>query len=689
MGKTDRTTQTVDARVQRAEAFNTLLERRISRRMFVKGTALTSAGVAAASTLGHVATTSAAPVKAPVGFTVIEPQPADTDEVVVPDGYSQAVLIRWGDPIMEGAPEFDPENQTEEAQEQQFGYNNDMLAFFPLPEGSDSSDNGLLVVNHEISNPELMFPEFDFENPTQEQVDVQLACQGISVVEIERASDGTWSYVQDSQYNRRITSKTEMDITGPAAGHDWLKTSEDSTGTTVAGTLNNCAGGWTPWGTYLSAEENWHQYFANADSVEDEDLKEVYDRYGIPEGVSQLKFEDYYDRFDISKEVNEVNRFGWMVEVNPYDPESTPKKRTALGRFRHEAGTCVVAPDDRVVCYTGDDARFEYMYKFVTDGTYTPDDAEANADLLDEGILYVAKFNEDGTGEWLPLVQGEGPLTEDNGFATQGDVVLKTRLAADALEATPMDRPEDAEVNPSNNKLYIMLTNNSRREEANAANPRTPNNWGHVIELTEDDDDHTSTTFTWEILLLCGPPDDESTDFAGYDKTKVSPIASPDNCTYDNQGNLWIATDGQSKEPPDGLGFCDALHMVPVEGSERGHVQQFASVPAGSETCGPLFTPDNTSLFIAVQHPGEGGTYEDPVSTWPDGKSPPRPSVVAIIADDGSPIGQASTGTAEEEATPLPSSGLGFKAPGVWVAAAGVAAAAAGVILRRRNGAKS
>lgn len=687
MAITDRTEQTAPAERQ-GESFGTILERRFSRRTFLKGSVVTSAGVLTAAGINEATTAHAEHLKQSVGgFIPIKPQSPDTDKIVVPEGYTANVLIRWGDPIMPGAPDFDAENQTEEAQNQQFGYNNDMLAFFSLPEGSTSSDHGLLVANHEISNPELMFPNFDFEAPTQVQIDVQLACQGISIVEIQRSTDGAWSYVPDSQYNRRITSKTEMEITGPSAGHDWLKTSDDDTGTSVVGTLNNCAGGWTPWGTYLSAEENWHQYFANAEKLEDEALKEVYTRYGIPEGVSILRFEDFYDRFDVSKESNEPNRFGWMVEVDPYDPTSMPKKRTALGRFRHEAGTCVVAPDGRVVVYSGDDERFEYMYKFVTDGTYNARDRKANMDLLNAGTLYVARFNDDGTGEWLPLVQGTGPLTAANGFATQGDVVLKTRIAADLVGATDMDRPEDAEVNPTNKKLYLMLTNNSKREEANAANPRTPNNWGHVIELTEEKDNHAATTFAWDIFLLCGDPKDSTTDFAGYDKTRVSPIASPDNCTFDNQGNLWIATDGQAKEPPDGIGANDALHMVPVAGKERGHVQQFASVVAGSETCGPLFTPDNTALFIAVQHPGEGGTYEEPISVWPDGSSPPRPSVVVITADDGSAIGAATTAAENTaEATPLPASGIGVRTPGVWVTAAALGAAAVGAFLRRRSG---
>jgi hypothetical protein len=547
------------------------------------------------------------------------------------------VLLRWGDPLTADAPDFAVDAQTADAQSKQFGYNCDMVAFFPLPMGSEASDHGILAVNHEYTNPELMFTDYDMEaGPTQEQVDIQLAAHGVSFVEIQRRADGTWMYRKGSPYNQRITGTTPIEVTGPAAGHPLLETPDDFSAMTVFGTLNNCAGGWTPWGTYCTAEENFHQYFANLDAVTDETVRTIHERYGLPAGVSGYQWEKFYRRFDLAQVPNEPNRFGWVVEIDPYMEGSAPKKRTALGRFRHEAVTFVVAPDNRVVVYSGDDERFEYVYKFVTDGTFDAANRETNMGLLDEGTLYVARFNDDGSGEWMPLVFGEGPLTAENGFESQGDVVIRTRLAADALGATRMDRPEDMETNPVNKKVYLLLTNNTRREEGDtdAANPRANNETGHVIELTEAGDDPTATTFTWEIFLLCGNPSDESTDFAGYDKSKVSPISCPDNCTFDNHGNLWIATDGQGKT----IGYNDALHMVPVEGPERGHVQQFFSSVAGSETCGPLFTPDNTSLFAAIQHPGEGGTFAEPVSTWPDGTVPPRPSVIVIQKEGGGTI---------------------------------------------------
>lgn len=663
------------------ETFEEVLARRLSRRAFLKGTAGVSAALVAASALGHAETAQAAPA----GFTPIKPQPTDVDKVVVPDGYTVDVLIRWGDPLTSDAPEFDVAKQTAEGQAKQFGYNNDMIAYFPLPMGSGTPDHGLLAVNHEYTNPELMFQDYQpEEGPTKEQAAIELAAHGISIVEVKRGADGKWTYDRTSRYNRRITADgTQIAITGPAAGHEWLKTSADPTGKTVIGTLNNCAGGVTPWGTYVSAEENFHQYFANLDAVADGPVKASHKRYGLPEKVSELQWEKHFERFDLAKEPNEPFRFGWLVEVDPYDPTSTPKKRTAMGRFRHEAATFVVAKSGKVVGYSGDDARFEYVYKFVTDGTYDKTNRAANMDLLDSGTLYVAKFNDDGSGEWIPLVAGQGPLTAEKGFASQADVCINTRQAADAVGATKMDRPEDIEASPVTGKVYIMLTNNTKREEAQVdkANPRANNKHGHVIELIEDGNDHAATTFKWEILLRCGDPaTDTTTYFAGYDPKKVSPISCPDNCTFDNEGNLWIATDGQ----PGAINYNDALFKVPVEGSERGHVQQFLAVVAGAETCGPLFTPDNKTLFIAVQHPGEGGKFDEPKSTWPDGKAPPRPSVITVRANDGGVIGKATSTTPVPGTTPMPATG-GETAPTLWIAAAGITAAAVGAFLRRRS----
>jgi hypothetical protein len=312
-----------------------------------------------------------------------------------------------------------------------------------------------------------------------------------------------------------------------------------------------------------------------------------------------------------------------------------PTKHTALGRFRHEGATCVVAHDGRVAVYSGDDERFDYMYKFVTAGRFSAFNREANFGLLDEGTLYVAKFNDDGSGDWLPLVFGEGPLTPENGFASQAEVLINTRGAADLVGATRMDRPEDIETNPVNGKVYCVMTNNTQRtaEQVDAANPRSPNRHGHIIELTEDHDDHTAETFTWEIFILCGDPNnpDDDSYFAGFDASLVSPISSPDNITFDLQGNLWIATDGQ----PSTFGMNDGIYAVPVDGPERGYLRQFLSGVPGGEMASLAFNPNNHALFCSVQHPGEGSTIDNPSSTWPDGTTPPRPSVIVVERTSG------------------------------------------------------
>lgn len=431
-----------------------------------------------------------------------------------------------------------------------------------------------------------------------------------------------------------------MRLTGPAAGHPLLQTGDDPSGTRVFGTMGNCAGGKTPWGTILTAEENFQDWFANSadvdfDALDDgEQVRALTERYRITAGATAQGLERYHDRFDMSKVVNENHRFGWIVEIDPYDPESTPKKRTALGRFAHEGATHSLAGDKRVAFYMGDDARFEYVYKFVTARRYDRRNPKRNRDLLDEGTLYAARFDVDedgrGIGSWLSLVAGEGPLTPEHGFRNQADVCVGARLAADLVGATKMDRPEDIERNPVNGGVYIMLTNNDQRgvddnPPPDPANPRPANAWGHVVELFEADHDAAATEFTWSLFLVCGDPDDPSTYFAGFPRDRVSPISCPDNVAFDNRGNVIIATDGQ----PASIGVNDACHFVPAQGRERGHVQQFLSVPVDAEACGPELTPDNQTLFCAVQHPGENGTFDAPTSTWPDG-GVPRPSLINI-----------------------------------------------------------
>lgn len=605
--------------------------------------------------------------------------PNQLDTVVVANGYDWAVVLRWGDPVLPGAPAWDPDNQTPAAQAAQFGYNNDFLGVLPL--GRDG-DRALLWSNHEYTNEELMFPGFTSHDAlTVDQVKVAMLAHGGSILEIERVGDtGQWRPVSRGRrsYNRRITAMTPMRFTGAAAGSALLRTNADPSGRRVLGMLNNCAGGVTPWGTIITGEENINQYFVGGDAVAAED-KPALARYGIsttaryPSG--SRKWERADRRFDLAVEPHEANRFGYIVEIDPYDPTSTPRKHTSLGRFKHEGANIKVAKDGRVAAYMGDDERFDYIYKFVSSRKMrrgnSRADREWNLRLLEDGTLYVAKFTGDsppaeidgsgtlpsdgefdGSGQWIPLTDGKRSFVP--GFTVE-QCLVHARLAADAVGATKMDRPEDIEPNPVNGKIYCALSNNvdrvvttpvppsGRVSGVDEANPRPNNRHGQVLEITESRDDAAATTFAWALPIVCGDPADPTTYFAGYDKTKVSPISSPDNVAFDRAGNLWIATDGNALPPVSGSGKNnDGLFAMPLEGPERGHLKQFATVPIGAETCGPFITADQRTVFIAVQHPGEitGSTYDNPASTWPDGRKP-RPSVVSIwrIAEGSKRIG--------------------------------------------------
>jgi uncharacterized protein len=624
------------------QSFEEILTRRFDRRKLLGGAA--RAIPAALLMTGQTDAASSAAAVRDRKLTFKPLAAAREDRISVSDGYRSNVVIKWGDPLITGAPAFDASNQSAAFQVGQFGYNCDWMGYLPLP-GFETPNprSALLVVNHEYTNPELMFKNWaGYAAQTREQTDIELAAHGMAVVELQRSRTGDWSYVVGSRFNRRLTANTPMTLTGPAAGSDWLKTSADPDGRTVLGCLNNCSGGLTPWGTALSGEENFHQYFSNGAGVPAGAVRVSHTRYGIPTGNGEYPWARHYDRFDVTKHPNEPFRFGYMVEFDPYDPASRIFKRTALGRFRHEGCTFSVAPDGRVVGYMGDDERYEFVYKFVSKNTMNAFDRSANMSLLDEGTLYVARFNDDGSGSWLPLIAGEGPLTAVAGFSTQADVCVNTRLAATLMGATRMDRPEDIEPNPVNGNIYITLTNNTRRtdRELNKSNPRANNRFGHIIELAETNGDQTATTFNWEVFILCGDPavPGHATFFAGYDPKQVSKLANPDNITFDSKGNLWISTDGQ----PGTLNVNDGIYAVPTEGSERGFVRQILSGVNGAETSSLVFNTDDTALFVGIQHPGEGGKWTDvaadAVSNWPDNQQPPRPGVVVVTKSAGNPV---------------------------------------------------
>lgn len=644
--------------------------RRLSRReLLARGSDL---AVLSALTSGCASLAQQEQGGARLGFQAVTPSYEDT--LTVPQGYRADVLLRWGDRLFSDTPTLDSEAVVHgellkptaaRDQTRQFGYNCDGIGIL------DAGNGELLIcVNHEYPNPELLFPGYraaqrageasTFIRKNPQCVEFMQATVGVSIAHFQFTTN--WQLKVDSPFNRRITANTPMELSGPGRGHDLLKTRQDVTGTRVNGTFYNCAAGMTPWGTYLTAEEGVDAFFGNRRAARfTSSVEQAHNRFR-PRGLeSRFRWEFADPRFNVALNPKEPFKFGWIVELDPQDALKPIKKRTALGRFKHEGATTVVAPDGRVVVYMGDDQAFEYLYKFVTRDAMDPENPESNVDLLDSGTLYVARFSEDGSGKWVPMVWGEHTaLSLENGFGSQGDIVLRCREAADLVGATPMDRPEDIAVSPRTNKVYLSCTRNSDRGEgevesagrvvdssANWANPRTPNSWGHIVELSEYGADASATEFCWEIFLLAGDPevgqfltmldpgslvsDSDSTYFAGYSDTNdLSAIASPDNLTFDDAGNLWITTDGEQPR-----GNNDGCFVCPTDGVSRGAVRQFVSGPIGCEMSGCEITPDGKSLLLSVQHPGEGGTVETPVSSWPDGgTAAPRPSVIAVRPED-------------------------------------------------------
>ncbi len=639
------------------EYFKDIVGAALSRRSVLLGAGAGALALTFATFDSPFGGTPAAHAAAPgLTFTPIAPVDATVDAFVVPSGYQWAPIIRWGDPILPGAPEFDINNQTPESQALQYGYNNDYLDIIELQ--GRGGRHGLLITNHEYTNPGIMFPPAANEDERLQQLRITMAAHGMAVVELEREKKGRpWTYLRSSDYNRRVTASTPFRITGPAAGHDLLKTQDDPTGTTALGTFGNCAGGTTPWGTVLSGEENFNNYFRSPGTTPGQK------RYGLSTSASTYGWEALEPRFDAVANpgyVNEPNRFGYIVEIDPLDPTSTPVKHTAMGRMKHEGANVTIAPDGRVVAYMGDDERFDYLYKFVSHKSFRKGNSEKarahNKTILETGDLFVAKFSGnspaaeitgtgalpadgafDGSGQWIPLtLNGDSAVP---GFTVE-EVLVHTRLAADAVGATKMDRPEDVEPHPTSGKVYVACTNNTQRGTLGKAgvdevNPKTVNRDGHVIEITEARNDATATTFGWSILLVCGDPAvSSSAYFAGFPVDQVSPISCPDNVAFDKAGNLWISTDGQ----PGTIGYNDGLFRVGLEGANRGRVDQFLAVPREAETCGPIIHDDERMVYVAVQHPGEDGSFADPHSYFPDYTAAngaglvaaPRPSVVQV-----------------------------------------------------------
>lgn len=603
-----------------SETFDEVLSKRIQRRALLKGGAL-----APLFHLGSIANLKGH--ERPSGLTFAPIEGSLADEIAVPEGYKWEPLAAWGQPLTTEAPEFDPNDLDPEAQRQQVGYNCDFVAWFDYV-----FDSGIVGVNHEYTNPELIFPNYSADRTNQREVDYEIAAHGVSMFLVTPYSGSGgkgYRHYRGSRLNRRIHGETPIAISGPVSGHPLLMTSTDPNGTAVKGTFSNCGGGVTPWGTYLTAEEHFDRYFGNNAGVNHEIAKAANARFGVREEAGRRPWWRFHRRFDLNREPNEANKFGWVVEIDPYLPYRMPVKRTALGRFKHEAAATTLSNGNHAVVYSGDDARFEYVYKFVSEEAYNPGDRRSAWSLLDSGTLYVAKFNEDGSGEWTPLVYGQGPLDGANGFSSQAEVLLFARQAADLLGATQMDCPEDIEISPITGKVYVALTNNTHRAAGaeNAANPRAPNPMGHIIEITEEGGDNGATSFNWEIFMLCGDPADseQGAYFAGFDPRRVSKIANPDNLAFDRRGNLIIATDGQ----PGRVEINDGIFFVPTDGPERGFNRQIFSGVVGAECASVILNSAQDLMLVSIQHPGEGGTRSQRVSSF-GGSEINRPTVVAV-----------------------------------------------------------
>jgi secreted PhoX family phosphatase len=601
--------------------------------------ALLQAGAAGtlAAWFGQTSARLPAPTFEPVTFD--DPAP-----LVVPRGHTARVLYRWGDPtgLVQGMPAFraDASNSAAE-QALQAGMHHDGMHFFPISEG-----RGLLALNHEYTDEGLLHPAGAPRSAAT--VAKSMAAHGVSVIEVRQQADRSWQVLRPSPWARRITAATPMRLAGPAAGHRLLRTEADPTGQRVLGTFANCANGATPWGTYLTCEENFHYYFQGPEHPDAHQR-----RWGLDARSNWLRWSDAEPRFDARRHPNEFNRFGWVVEIDPWDASSTPIKRTALGRAAHEGAACGVAADGRVVVLMGEDAAFERIYKFVSHGRVQPgQDAaarRANRTLLDHGTLYAARFDAGGRGAWLPLLHGQGPLTAANGFADQGEVLVKARQASDALGATPMDRPEWSAIDPASGAMYVTLTNNTLRGQpgypgADAANPRAPNPMGHILRMRHADG-LAAETFDWDLLVQAGDARTTAPEMRG--NVRGDAFGSPDGLVIDPTGRLWVHTDVSptamgrglyAQLPRNQLLVCDPL------ATGGPGFRRFLIGPPGSELSGASFTPDGRTLFLNVQHPGEQiGDHADPAATfadaWPDPGVRWRSATVAITRDDGGIVG--------------------------------------------------
>jgi hypothetical protein len=622
------------------ETFEEVVRARVSRRAMLGGGAALAAGVVASGGVGQVlAARPAAATGGPgrpssrplLGFTAIAP--STLDDVVVAPGYSWDVLIAWGDPVSNGPAFKQDASNTAADQERQWGMHNDGIVYFPFP--LLGNWRGLIVQNNEYTDDGLLFAD-GVANWDAEKTRKSQAAHGVSVIEVYKTWNG-WKVRRPSRYARRITANTPIDIKGPAAGHPLLRTSADPGGTRVLGTINNCAMGFTPWGTYLACEENFNGYFRKSVNGPLES------RYGIA-ATSFYRWHTTDSRFDLDQEPNEANRFGWVTEFDPFQPSSTPVKRTGLGRMKHEGAWVEETDDKRVVVYMGDDERFEYIYRYVSNEPWRQA-FKRGRHPLDDGILYVAKFNADGTGNWLPLTTDNPALSA---FASQADILINARSASDAVGATKMDRPEWIDVLDRKKEVYVTLTNNSQRggsgrPPVDAANPRASNVYGHIVRWGYADD-FSDDVFFWDIFALAGDPANPA-----HGSTIVGDkYGSPDGIYVAPSGRIWIQTDVSSSTIDAGAYAGFGNNQMLCADPESKETRRFLVGPKGCEITGVFVTPDERTMFVGIQHPGErpddlpgDPTNPKAFSSWPDGDAGgrPRSSLIVVTKDTGGEIG--------------------------------------------------
>jgi secreted PhoX family phosphatase len=603
--------------------FDAVVERAVSRRGFLGGALAFGSGAAVFGT-GLFSSTTAAKADGHMKFA-FKPIDIATDDLIhVPEGYETNVLVRWGDALWSEAKDaYSHENGVSvEMSDKVFGENTDGMELYEV------DGKTLITVNSEYVNPKINLPaDADGMPRTADEVEMLKNLQGVTVMEVTPADTG-YKVVVDSKYNRRITHETEMTLAGPLAGSDLVKTNADPKGMTVKGTMNNCGSGKTLWNTYLTCEENFNGYFGT--TAEHETMPGEA-RYGIG-GEGRYAYEKFDPRFDLSKEPNEPNRHGFVTEINPADPTSTPIKRTALGRFKHENAEMVHAKDGRVVVYLGDDERGEFLYKYVSTNTWA--EGASPEGLLDDGVLYAAKFNDDQSGEWLALTPETTGMTAD-------EILCFTRMAASAVHATTMDRPEWVAANPLKVEAYCALTNNKNRgvspnaggddTATNAANPRETNNYGQIVRWTPANENHADASFTWDLYVMAGNPDVYDNAYAGSDNINAGNMFnSPDGMAFSSDGMLWIQTDGDYKNEGEFEGMGN--NQMLVGDPETGEIARFMTVPYGAEVTGLCWSADKKIGFVGVQHPA---------GTWPDmgAGNKPRSSVVAFWRTDGATIG--------------------------------------------------